>query len=419
MKPLPPEDTFQLAYQYQPLPTPTHIRRCIIQPDTQDKPITIAIDTVAFEVAITPIYEAVSYGWGSKEDPLQVTVDCGSGTCRSIAVTQNLYVALRHLRRAHSARFMWVDAICINQDEDVEKGPQVAMMARIYQRASRVVAWLGPNTDNIELAMELMGSLGSQVVYDRNHAILEPVPDSVASDLTDLGKPILLRDGEVRPLASLLHRPWFTRLWIRQEIFLANEDSIVCCGDSQVAWPIFRNALRLLMAKAVRTMPATFPSRPTRKEPDLRELDRARRWMLGFSDEPRTVRPEELRMCFDVADCVDKRDRVFAVLGLLGNKSPGGPGLKADYTQTFETAYINTVERCIEHWGALDIIGQCELGDGPPANVLPSWVPDWSRKYTKQKDCIVQERSLPLISPPCTRSSRVSIGTNECCEWPV
>ncbi|KAK8135497.1 Heterokaryon incompatibility protein 6-OR allele [Apiospora sp. TS-2023a] len=266
----PPGNTFRLAYRYKRLPTPTHIRRCIIQPSTPDKPVVIAIDTVAFEVDVPPIYEALSYAW-----------------------------------------------------------------------------------------------------------------DSVPSDLTDLSKPLLLKNDEVRPLASLLGRPWFTRLWIRQEIFLGNEGSIVCCGGSQVLWSVFRNALRLLSRKTVDTILVVIPSQPRWKKADIRELARARHLMYGFSDQPQRVRPESLRRWFGVADCVDKRDRLFAVLHFLDNTSSGGLGLKPDYTQTFEAVYINTVERCIETWRTLDVIGQCELSDGPPTNSLPSWVPDWSRKSTK------------------------------------
>lgn len=383
MESLPSGGTFP-AYQYKPLPTQAHIRRCIIQPGTHDEPVTIAIDTVAFEVGVPAAFEALSYAWGSKEDPLQVTVDCGSGIYRSIAVTQNLHGALGQLRFADSARFMWIDAVCINQGDEIEKGPQVAMMGKIFQRASRVVAWLGPNIDNTETAMELMGFLGSQVVYNNTNGELEPSPDSVASDLTNLDKPMLLRDDEVRPLASLLCRPWFTRLWIRQEIFLGNKDSIVCCGASQVSWPIFRNALRLLSRKGVETMPVTPPSQAGWKKSDLHELWRARRLINGFSNQPQTVRPESLRRWFNVAECVDKRDRVSAVIDLLGATSPGGLGLKPDYTQTSEAVYIDTVERCIEHFRALDIIGQCELSDSSPENSLPSWVPDWSQKSTNQ-----------------------------------
>ncbi|KAK8002079.1 hypothetical protein PG991_014301 [Apiospora marii] len=361
MELVPPRDTIQ-AYWYMPLPTTTHIRRCIIQPDTPDKPILIAIDTVAFEVAIAPLYEALSYVWGSKEDPLQVMVDCGSRIFRSISVTQNLYGALRQLRCTHSARFMWIDAIFINQDDDLEKGPHVEMMARIYQRATRVVAWLGPNADGMEIAMKLMGSLGSQVVYNYTRGELEVVSDSVARDLTDLSKSLFLKNDEIRPLAALLRRPWFTRLWIRQEIFLGNEDSIVCFGDFQVSWPEFRNALRLLAQKEIHAVPAMDRSSPKWKELYLSELYQALISVSGFSVQDRSVRPEYMRR----------------------KTLHDGLGIKPDYTQTFEVIYTNIVKGCIERWRALDIIGQCELSDGPPANSLPSWVPDWSRKSTNQ-----------------------------------
>jgi hypothetical protein len=60
-----------------------------------------------------------------------------------IQIRKNLEAALRHLRLTQEARYLWVDAICINQDDMDERSRQVSIMSEIYSKASQVVVWLG------------------------------------------------------------------------------------------------------------------------------------------------------------------------------------------------------------------------------------------------------------------------------------
>ncbi|KAK8102994.1 hypothetical protein PG984_016140 [Apiospora sp. TS-2023a] len=364
-------------YEYAPLPSRTHLRRCIIQPDEYENPVTITIDVVEFKTAI-PVYEALSYVWGTENDPLQVLVDCSNGERRSLSVTQNLHVALRNLRRPDSPRIMWIDAICINQNDDVEKGPQVGMMDKIYKRATRVVAWLGPEADESGLAMSLIGSLGSQVKVDFYSGDWEPRPvsDDVDPDLVDLTKPLDFYEDEFRSLAALLQRPWLTRLWIRQDIFLANQQAIICCGKSQVPWSSLRNSLLLFRGKP-RKIEAWGPEQSTFKS--------RIRPMGGFIYQFREIRIDELRNYFNLAECKDKQVRVFAVKGMLEDGSSEDLGVTPDYTKTYEDVYTDAVQRSAAHFNSLDIIGQCELSNIETGSRLPSWVPDRSQKSALER----------------------------------
>ncbi|PVH78533.1 hypothetical protein DL98DRAFT_357436, partial [Cadophora sp. DSE1049] len=89
-------------------------------------------------LADKPDYEALSYAWG--EPVLNHEIEFPEG---NLPITQHLYSALQKLRPQHQSRRLWVDAICINQNDKTEKGHQVALMADIYRGASGVVAWLG------------------------------------------------------------------------------------------------------------------------------------------------------------------------------------------------------------------------------------------------------------------------------------
>lgn len=79
-------------------------------------------------------------------------------SCR-LSVTVNLYEALLALREQHLPRALWVDAICINQRDDLEKQEQMRFMADIYGKANRVVVWLGTGENGGEEALEAISSM--------------------------------------------------------------------------------------------------------------------------------------------------------------------------------------------------------------------------------------------------------------------
>ncbi|KAK8130797.1 hypothetical protein PG999_003177 [Apiospora kogelbergensis] len=126
--------------------------------------------------------------------------------------------------------------------------------------------------------------------------------------------PIDFSEVEFRSLVALLCRPWFTRLWIRQETFLANSHAIICCGDLRVFWTAFRNALALFHRKSKK------------------------------SENPG---PEKAA-----------RGRAFAVKGMLEDGVSGDLGVTPNYTKTYEEVYTTAVERSAAHFISLD--SQCE-----------------------------------------------------------
>ncbi|KAK8022697.1 HET-domain-containing protein [Apiospora rasikravindrae] len=87
-----------------------------------------------FDVDFVPDYEAVSYTWGSADNPRAISVD-GS----KFLVTYNLWSLLHDIRYQSEDRILWIDAICIDQANDRERGHQVQQMDRIYRFAQRVI----------------------------------------------------------------------------------------------------------------------------------------------------------------------------------------------------------------------------------------------------------------------------------------
>jgi len=123
-----------------------------------DGPIRCGLVETNLDAA--PPFEALSYVWG---DPrTKVAFKIGSHT---LHITENLYTTLHHLGKptlvekgpgTTSSRRIWIDALCINQNDVQERNEQVRLMFSIYQKAARVLVWLGEERDDSDLAMNLI-----------------------------------------------------------------------------------------------------------------------------------------------------------------------------------------------------------------------------------------------------------------------
>jgi hypothetical protein len=103
-------------------------------------------------------YTALSYAWGQDNDLRPICV--GENIFN---VSANLEEALRELQDERNDVILWVDHICINQEDEIERGHQVQQMKQIYAEATRVIAWVGPAADNSDLILEQLNSIGEEV----------------------------------------------------------------------------------------------------------------------------------------------------------------------------------------------------------------------------------------------------------------
>jgi hypothetical protein len=130
-------------------------------------------------------YEALSYVWGDPTDRKSIHLNG-----HTFDITKNLHAALLRLRNPFVERVLWVDAICINQQDDGEKEQQIQYMYRVYGQATRVVVWLGDMADNSDQAFEDIRVAGE---YQSES---------------------MLTGGRQKALSELLRRPWFQRIWV-------------------------------------------------------------------------------------------------------------------------------------------------------------------------------------------------------------
>jgi hypothetical protein len=103
------------------------------------------------KLASSERYAAVSYTWGNEYTPCDIEIN---GI--KIAVTENVYLALRDVRLQGRDRFLWIDALCINQRNEKEKSSQVQQMSSIYSNAERVIIWLGEATYKTDYFMHYL-----------------------------------------------------------------------------------------------------------------------------------------------------------------------------------------------------------------------------------------------------------------------
>ena len=221
-------------YRSCPLTRPNHIRVLTINQGFASDPIECTLTTrpLTTQEPSTPTgqvlpYEALSYYWGSGNASLKIKIYT-QGFPGTFPVRSNLHAALNQLRLPDRPRGLWIDAICINQDDDDERSAQVSHMADIYSKATSVCVWLGEASPDSNLALNFI----SRIVK------LDDFDSLVADQKTP---------QEWAALSSLMRRPWFSRRWVVQEIALAAR-AILYCGNAYVDWAEFADAVALFEA---------------------------------------------------------------------------------------------------------------------------------------------------------------------------
>lgn len=149
------------------------IRLVILLPGQPSDDISIEITHV--NLTDNPVYEALSYSWATQDGDasLSQTVYCRG---RSMAITRNCEAALRCLRRKGRRRYLWVDAISIDQGNIAERNHQVAFMSQIYLRASQVLIYLGSGSKETDTMLDYLGGNDMalhQVKRDQVHLVVK------------------------------------------------------------------------------------------------------------------------------------------------------------------------------------------------------------------------------------------------------
>lgn len=346
------------AYQYESIIDATHeIRLMTLFAGEFSDPIYITLAKTPFTQDDIPIYEALSYTWGSQIDPVEICV--GESPRNRLHITKNLAEALPYLRYKNKSRVLWIDAICVDQYDLNDRSHQVLRMADIYSKAARVIVWLGPESEDGAGAIGFLKTVASHIKVDWfNHIMI-----SVSHDATWTDRRINLQitNKQERALERFLARPWFERLWIWQEIRLAPPNSIVMYGYQTILWQDVRSAAFCIYNKG-------FVDGATG------ELYDSHIRLYELCSQPQYTGILDLIKQTEYAKCADPRDRIYALLSMR-NRFEKDLVIIPDYSKSFSSILHDFVSQYIRHTGRLEVLRSVRNNTQPS---LPSWVPDWS-----------------------------------------
>ena len=347
------EELRPTASIYQRLPSQRSIRLLHLHPRTEVNHIETTLSV--HSLIDLPSYESLSYCWGNKGG---YPILCNS--C-PITIQQNLFHALRALRLRDAERILWVDAVCINQNDNTERSSQVQLMRQIYQSSIRVVVWLGEHAQDSEQGVELLLQIQRLAVENDENVNVQAKALS-PEDLPKLGLPSV-DSGKWQSLQALFWRPWFTRIWIIQELAVSKE-AIVMCADRSFLWADVARAARFILEHSLTAITQVDPRRPMKLE-RFRQAHLTRK-----GDQPLLPLLLEARD----ARATNDRDKIFGLMGLSERESDG---FVPDYSLSIEEVYTALSKHHMKEAGTLEILGACEDHAYQLKNTLPSWVPDW------------------------------------------
>ncbi|KAF3001649.1 hypothetical protein E8E14_003414 [Neopestalotiopsis sp. 37M] len=291
----------------------------------------VECEIVKVDLSLLPEYEAISYTWADETgDASHCQTISISG--KPFQITKNCEMALKRVRMRYYTRTVWIDAICINQDDNLERGHQVGCMPEIYSRAKCVLIYVGEHPPS-NLAVSSM---------DRG----------ISDDKSSL---------ETVCWPALLSKRYFTRLWILQEVALARRATLIWGGLS-FAWSS-------ILAKRESFILYEIP-------PVLYPFD-----YTTFSSPV-----EILHLLLVARSChaSDPRDKIFALLGLLPSRRIGD--IDADYSIMARELYIRVAVYLAINidWSQILFHAGTESQEAGLVPSLPSWVPDWTAPLSQK-----------------------------------
>ncbi|EPE30305.1 hypothetical protein GLAREA_13028 [Glarea lozoyensis ATCC 20868] len=362
-------------FEYEPLEDSNSFRLLLLSPGTGDAPLdcTLVEDSRGGN---TFSYEALSYTWGNSIASHHITLNGDL-----FLITPNLYLALRHLRRADVERILWIDAICINQSSPLEKTQQVSIMRNIYQTAVRVVVWLGEDCTEACHTISWVSSHQEGGEKDRKHLVktARTIMDGCPEPLVDFdsdgmnSREDIAQSRRVQLLKGfndLLSRTWWSRVWTLQEVVL-NPDVTIMCGYSEVPW----NTFMAFVEGIQRSKPIlqVSPDESTGYQQSLQRSFSRQQFARSSSQKM-----SDLLLQHRGLKASDPRDNVYALLGLASDMSKSK--FLPDYSKSISEVYKRLTREIVVKRKNLAIICASQPS-ATSRSGLPSWAPDWSSPW--------------------------------------
>lgn len=353
---------------------PGYIRVLHLAPGVVGDNIVCSISIVGLDNL--PRYHALSYCWGDENAPRHLINLQG----QPFQIRPNLFLALQQLRYPDRERVLWIDALCINQGDRNERSLQVSLMQHIYEFASEVVIWLGIADHDSDLAMTTLGQISVELESMSPQPPLEELtllPTSCA-----LTAPNSVAKPEISVAVNrLFKRPYFSRVWIVQEVMTPVGEMKIICGAQIAPLEAIMRAGIAFANYHTRRMQAIAFNQNLRGEIHHRNLwvGRQEYQASKTGDEASRGVATLLRNVWRHRHrgCSEAEDRIFAFLGISIDR---GKAPRPDYTKPPEEVFEEYAAYFIKDERSLRILSLCTLDTRH--REMPSWVPDWTVEAT-------------------------------------
>jgi Heterokaryon incompatibility protein (HET) len=323
-----------------------------------------------------PKYSTLSYTWGGPGE--QEKVECSGNTILNITANLATWLKLHGVRLAKEGNLLWIDQLCIDQSNVEERSAQVRIMCDIYRNAANLFVWIGPESNDSELALQTLAQAGkvlqdlyehprgAQISRDEYYAIGFPPPDQAAW-------------GAV---FRLFKRSWFHRVWVRQEIAKSNGREIMLqCGLTSIPW-IWLEYTAYGIVHSQEDMNPRVSGDTILAALQGSQLHFVPTGLSAIADiglfrESNQGSPRNLYVAlrnFRGFEASDAKDNIFALVGMI--KDGEDAILVPDYDRRVEEIFQSVTFLMLKRYG-LDILGE---SGHHQKNIqhLPSWVVDWT-----------------------------------------
>ena len=344
--------------------TKREIRLAVLQPSKtlSDQPLC-TLSIVSLEEK--PRYEALSYAWGDANIIRPIMIQGVQWP-----VTVNLEAGLRQLRYRSVPRTIWIDAICIDQSSTEERKHQVQLMKSIYGDATVVRVWLGEEADGSKKAMWALERMADE------------------QNIGSFMESKVIKNQDLKNLIALLQRPWWSRIWVLQEVVLAKKVTIHC-GGASLSDKTFERLVKDIeyLVRSYYTIPDDIEFTVCSEFYNtLIHAFRRIKYLWGHKQLPSKDIPFAFTMVLGLgvsSHCSDPRDSIYGFLGLVDGFTTSE--IEPDYTISASRVFQNTAVKLTLSLGSLLLFS---LTNFRPDRIIevPSWVPDWQRIGPRPED---------------------------------
>lgn len=300
----------------------------LLRLDAESTADHITADLETWQRSSLPVFNAISYVCGEAFPQNAVYING-----HAFYVGDNCFHALGQVCLHYPGSYVWIDAICINQQDLAEKSAQVAAMGSIYRSALNVLACIGPS----DAASDAI----ARATKDLDSFVQDPPPEWDAADAyrkphlwaPPLWKPPMDESATLKLWETFTEfelRPYFNRAWIVQELGGGGDGrTAILCGRSRMDWAaVCALADRLWAIHESWHAPYNLSERRSTQH-RIHDFDRLMRIFRGAKHPfPGYM------MCMLDKDCQDPRDRFFSTVGLVDWQRFGQTQPVPDYRLT-------------------------------------------------------------------------------------